>query len=491
MRKFLNKIDLADLAAYGLIFIFIIIFVFLSFGRHDALKSYLNDLGTYDQALWNTVHGHFFHLTSSMVNVDNYLGAHFSPILLFFVPFYALFPSPKWFLFFQALAVGLSAVPIYWMAREKLKSQLIGLVILTAYLFYPALHNGLLYDFHELVLATFFAAWAFYFLEKRKDCWFIFFATLLALSQEHLVLLVFGMGLYLIFIKKRKKFGIIVSAASLAYFFLVMLIFIPYFSSTGKPALVYSESPYPSRYAWLGSSIPDIAKNIFLHPLIVLKILFSAARIKYMFFLVAPVFSLALFSWPVAIMLPVLATYLLSSNSMTFDIFFYHSAILAPFVYFSAIFTLRRWFLDSQFLLTLFLALVLIFSVGSSFLFSVSPLSSYYKISDYRPNTHAQKIAEIKKIIPADASLSVQHNLGPHFSQRQLLYRFPLMKDQTQYVLLDTTDPYKNNPRQLFQFEYALQVNYDDWLNNIEELKKSDKYDLIYDKNGYLLFKLK
>ena len=491
MRRLLNKIDLADLAAYCLIFIFIIIFVFLSFGRHDALKSYLNDLGTYDQAIWNTVHGHFFHLTSSMVNVDNYLGAHFSLILLFFVPFYALFPSAKWFLFWQAAAVGLSAIPIYWMAREKLKSKLAGLVILIAYLFYPALHNGLLYDFHELVLATVFASWAFYFLEKKKDRWFIIFSVLLALSQEHLVLLVFMMGLYLVFIKKRKKIGLAVSAASLAYFFLVMLVFIPYFSSTGKPALVYSDSTYPSRYAWLGSSIPEIAKNILSHPLEILKVMFSVERIRYIFLLIAPVFSLALFSWPIAIVLPVLATYLLSSNPMTFDIFFYHSSFFAPFVYFSAIFTLRRWFLDSKFLLTLFLALILMFSVGSSLYFSVSPLSSYYKISDYLPDAHARKIAELEKMIPAGASLSAQHNLAPHFSEREHIYRFPLQKDQADYILLDTTDPYRNNPNQLFQFEYALQVNYDDWQSDIDALKKSEKYDLIYDSDGYLLFKAK
>ena len=472
-----------------LIIVFVLVFTALSFGRHDALKSYLNDLGTYDQALWSTVHGNFFHLTSSMVNIDNYLGAHFSPILMIFLPFYFIFASPKWLLFFQSLAVGGSAIPIYLFAKEKFKSGKLGLLMLAGYLLYPALGNGLLYDFHEIVLAVFFAAWALYFLENENDRWFIFFAALLALSQEHLPLLVFMMGLYLIFIKKRKKFGIIVSGVSLLYFFLVMTVLIPYFSSTGKPALIYSESMYPSRYAWLGSSFSEIAKNIILHPLTIFKVIFSYERLKYIFILVAPVFSLALFSWPFWIILPVLFIGILSSNPMTFSVSFYHSAIFAPFVFFASIYTYKKWFLEDKFLRWMFAILVFAFSLGSSILYGVFPLSPNYKISDYLPSAHAKKIGEVKKMIPADASLSIQHNLGPHFSERQFIYRFPLKKDEAEYVLLDTFDPFADNPKQSFGFEYALQMDTLEWQENIEELKRSDKYDLIFDEDGYLLFR--
>ena len=480
-----------DTIAYFLIIFFVIIFTVLSFGRHDALKSYLNDLGTYDQALRNTIHGNFFGLTSSMVNMDNYFGAHFSPILLIFIPFYLIYASPKWLLFFQVLAVGGSAFPIYLLAKEKLKSAYLGLIFLVSYLFYPALHNGLLYDFHEMVLAVFFTAWALYFLEKQNDKWFVIFASLLALSQEHLPLLVFMTGLYLVFIKKRRKFGAVVSGISLLYFFLVMVVFIPHFSSTGKPALIYSDSLYPSRYAWLGASFSEIIKNIILHPLALLKVIFSYTRLKYIFLLVAPVFSLALFSWEFWLTLPVLAVYLLSSNSMTFNIFFYHSAIIAPFVFFSSVETVRRWFLASAVLRNLFVGLILIFSVGASVIYGISPLSPRYRISDYIPSSHAKGLSEVKKVIPPDASISVQHNLGPHFSERKEIYRFPLGIDKAEYILLDTVDPYADNPRQLFLFEYALQMGIPEWKNSIEELKKSDKYDLVYDKDGYLLFKRK
>lgn len=488
-----NKIksNRPDFLAYVAIASFVLFFVFLSFGRHDSLKSYLNDIGAIDQVVWNTLHGRFFQLTTSMYNESTFLSGHFSPILLFFVPFYAIFSSPKWLLFFQALAVGLSAIPVYLFSKEKLKSAGLGLVFLASYLLNPVLHNGLLYDFHEVVFATVFASFAFYFLEKGRDKWFIFFSVLLALGQEHLPLLVFMMGLYLMFFKKRYKFGLAVSAASLAYFFLVIFVFMPHFSSNGAPALLNGNETYPSRYAWLGKSMPEIFKNILIHPLAILVALFSQERIRYIFQLVLPVFSLGLYSAPILIISPLILINLLSSNSMTYNIFFYHAAIFIPFIYFSAAYTLKKWFLDNKSLRKIFSILILAASLASAIIYGISPLSYIFRVNDFVPGEHAKKIEEVKKMIPRDAFLSVQHNLGSHFTERKEVYRFPLKKDEAEYVLVDREDPYKSNPSQIFKFEYAIQEDIVRWKGFIEEMKENSNYETIYDDGGYLLFKRK
>lgn len=490
MTKKFWKDNHVDAIAYILISLFIIAFTLLSFGRHDSLKSYLNDLGAYDQVIWNLAHGNFFEMSSSMLNEKNFLGGHFSLIVLSFLPFYLISASPKWLLFFQSFSVGISALPVFWLAREKLKSAIVPLIFLVSYLFYPILHNGLIYDFHEVVFAVAFASFAFYFLEKNRDRWFIFFSILLAISQEHLVLLVFMMGIYAIIAKKRYKFGIFVCAASLLYFILVLMVFMPFFSSTKTPALLSSNnSQYPPRYAWLGKNLIEIVKNILLHPFSVLEVLFSAERVRYLFMLVIPVSSLSIFAFPIIIILPLLAINLLSSNSMTFDISYYHSAIFAPFIFFSALYAYKKWFWDSKYLRYLFAFFVLACSIGSSLFWSLTPLSGNYKLSDFVPSPHAKSISEIKKILPEDASLSVQHNLGPHFSERRFVYRFPIQKDEAQYVLLDAIDPYAENPKQHFLFPYALQMDSGEWLSDIDELKKSEKYSLIFDDDGFLLFK--
>jgi uncharacterized membrane protein len=148
MKNIFKNPKAADYMAYGAIVIFVVIFIFLSFGRHDALKSYLNDISAYDQAIWNTVHGRFMHISISAFDEPNLFASRFSPVLLIFVPLYAVFSSPKWLLLLQILSAGASAVPIYLLAKEKLKSAQMALIILISYLLYPILQNGLLYDFH-------------------------------------------------------------------------------------------------------------------------------------------------------------------------------------------------------------------------------------------------------------------------------------------------------------------------------------------------------
>ncbi len=487
----LSKISSADYLAYFLVFAFMASYSFLSFSRHDALKSYLNDLGTYDQVVWNTAHGHFFDNSSNMLNERNYLGAHFSPILLFFVPFYLIFSTPKWLLFFQSLAVGLAGIFIYLFAKEKLKSAFLALIFLGGYLINPFLGNGALYDFHEAVLAVFFAAGAFYFLEKKRWTAFFIFAALLALGQEHLSLLVFMMGLYLFFIKKQRKTGFWVSALSLSYFFLVMFVLMPHFSSSGNPALIANSSPYHSRYAWLGGNFGEIIRNIISNPLVILKIIFSGNRLKYLVALVVPVFSLAIYAWPIVIALPIILINLLSSVSMTYSVYSYHSAILIPFVFFSAIVSFKRWFLGNPTMEKLFAALILAFSLGSFYLYSLFPLSPNSKLSDFLPSRHAQDLTEIKNIIPPNASLSVQHNLGPHFSGRREIYRFPIKSDETDYTIIDRYDPYAKDFEKAFDFGYALQMDMGDWANRIENIKKSPDYQIIFDDGNYLVFKNK
>lgn len=490
-KKYFKRIageTAADLAARLIALLFVIVFVLLSFSRHAALKSYLNDLGTYDQVVWNTLHGHFFDNSSNMLGERNYLGSHFSPILLLFVPFYAIVASPRWLLFFQAFAVGASAFFIFAFAKENLKKVSLALVFLLSYLLNPYLHNGLLYDFHEVVFAVFFSAGAFYFLEKRNNKLFILFAIFLALCQEHTALLIFMMGVYAIISQKRYKLGLATCAASFGYFLLTMLAFMPRFSATGNPSLISNSSSYPLRYSWLGKGLGEIAKNILFHPLMIVKFMLSGDRPKYLFSLIAPVFSLGLFSWPIIIIFPMICINLLSSLSLTYSVFFYHSAIFIPFIYFSAIITFKRWFLGNRNMEIFFSAAILIFSFFCFYAYSAVPLAAMNsKLNEFLPSENAKKIEMIKSMIPADASISVQHNLGPHFSERQGLYRFPLRVDDSEFVVLDRFDPYAGS--KTFDFQYALQVDAAEYQSNIEKLKASLNFEVFFDDGEYLIFK--
>ncbi|MGB6012803.1 MAG: DUF2079 domain-containing protein, partial [Desulfobacterales bacterium] len=58
--------------------------------------SSINDLGQFDQAVWGGLHGEPFLNTITLNQPANWLGLHFQPILILFVPLYAIIPSIIW-----------------------------------------------------------------------------------------------------------------------------------------------------------------------------------------------------------------------------------------------------------------------------------------------------------------------------------------------------------------------------------------------------------
>jgi len=486
------KKQIPNIIAYLLIAIFIVVFCWLSFARHDGLKSYLNDLGAIDQVIWNTIHGNFFQGSSIMLAQSydyNYLGAHSGFILLLIAPFYWLWSSPKMLLLIQVVAVALGSLPIYWLAKEKLKSSWAGLALMSAFLLYPAVQNALLYDFHEVVLAVPLFIYAFYFLEKDRKNLFILFAVLACLCQEHIALIFFMVGLYIILVKKQKKFGLLVSGISLLWFILLLALIMPAFSSTGEPELLQSETNiYRSRYAWLGNDFPEIIKFIFTNPGRIISHFWQIDKLRYLFYLLMPVFGLAVFSPIVLIALPIVLINMLSSYEMPFNLNFYHSSLLAPMIFFSTIFALKKYFADNKKYLNFFLYMIVLASLATNYLFTLTPWTAKYSLADFAVTDHSRKIAEIKEIIPQEASMSVQHNLGSHFTHRRDIFRFPLALHQAEYVLLDFTNPYRNNPGQYFKFDYALQLNRDKWVNLTTDVFNNREYGTRYFADGYLLF---
>ena len=105
------------------IFIYFILTLIISFSYHWAYMSSLTDLGTFDQAVWGTLHSDFFLNTNTVSKKVSYLGIHFRPVLLIFLPFYAILPKAEWMILAQSFALSLTAWPIYLLAKQVTKSD--------------------------------------------------------------------------------------------------------------------------------------------------------------------------------------------------------------------------------------------------------------------------------------------------------------------------------------------------------------------------------
>ena len=205
----LGKIALVAEKRANRIIVILILFYSIAFSgytifMHYAFKTYAWDLGIFTQSMWSTVNmgKPLFYTVETYVNPSqNFLGTHFSPILFLIVPFYAAFQSPTTLLVIQSFVLGLAALPIYWIARDKLNSNLWGLTFAAAFLLSPAVHSINCFDFHVQSFIPLFFAFTFYFIEKRKYISGILFAFLTLSTIEFAPVLVGALAFY--FVLKR------------------------------------------------------------------------------------------------------------------------------------------------------------------------------------------------------------------------------------------------------------------------------------------------
>ncbi len=200
------------------------------------LDQLTQDMAIYEQALYNSWHGHFLEYTLDLrfpgIGFSR-LGDHFEPIMLVFLPLYRVWASPVWLLLAQAAALALGAPAVARMTRQWYGSAFAALAFAFAYLMFPGFYAALISEFHAVVLAVPCLLWGVCFgLERR---WTASAACLvLAMGcKESLPATVFLIGLYLAW-RSDRRFGLAVSGVALVWLWVAVHVIIPHFSPTGS-----------------------------------------------------------------------------------------------------------------------------------------------------------------------------------------------------------------------------------------------------------------
>jgi uncharacterized membrane protein len=489
---FYKNISIYNLILGLSIVLYIVLFTYLSFSQHDGLKTQMNDLGNMSQPIYNTTQGKFM-FSSNYIIAEKYelvrFGIHANFILLLFVPIYYFLADPKVLLFTQTLLIGLGAYPLYLLSKCVFKkSNYTLLVFPLAYLINPMVHDVNLYDFHPVAVAMPLIIFAFYFLYTKKYMLFYLFAFFLSITNEDMPLIVAMMGIYMFFAQKERFRGLVVFLIAAIYFFVTVQFIMPYFMEGTRLEIVHR------RYSHLGDGAFGIVGNFFVNPGVFFKSAFTIDKLSYVATLLLPVLYLPFLSLNIFFLaLPSLIINLLSSEAMTYYPFhFYHTAPILSFVFISAVFSfykLKNY--KRRNIYEFSVASLLISSLFFSLFFSPAPYSLVSSWSEFKVSEHAKKITDIKKIIPNTASLSVQNNIGAHFSHREQIYTFPFLSDQTEYVLLDVTDPYevvRVFPRDR-NFMFISRKSLDGYFNETMKMFENPNYSVLYASDGYLLFK--
>lgn len=170
MKKLVNFLTnnklLVVLFVYSL-FIFAVN-IRINYFRYDNFDFGKFDLGNMSQMLWNTMNGRFMYLTDYFgTNLPRWAMSHVDPILLLFLPVFAIFPNSMTLVVGQLVLVIFGSLIVYYIAKQQLGSSLSGFIAGLIYLSYPAL--GFLTawtGFHGVSAAIPFFLLAFYLLER-------------------------------------------------------------------------------------------------------------------------------------------------------------------------------------------------------------------------------------------------------------------------------------------------------------------------------------
>ncbi len=438
MREKTNK-TILYLAIFAYIFYFGLIswIKFFSYGFHDF------DLAVHALSMWNIAHGSIY---NSILGVP-FLGNHVNLILFLIYPLYAIFQHPLTILFLQTLALGLGALPLYFLARRMLGVNW-GLLVALSYLFYPPLAYTNLFEFHPPALATFFLLMSIYYFESASFAKFMLFAGLSMFCQENVPLAVFMLGL-LAFIRRRSLKWIIVPMVVSAVYFMVVILAMSAFNN--------NTIQFFSLYNSLGQTPREAILNILTHPGIIIKILFRKECFVYILQLFSPVLFLS-FLAPLSLIpaLPFFFQHMLSSRNTELSIFYHYSAEIIPFVYLSLIYGIKKALDNKLFsrpvILQVFLSAAIIIS---SFYFGphfkvFSPILNEFR-KDYLDNYRDKLVSDI----PKDAAVVATFEFLPHLSNRKFLYSFHhifsgyytlsdkpyALGENARYALIDFNDP--------------------------------------------------
>lgn len=443
--QFWDRLFVALVCAYVGLFGTLAVLRYLTFhtGYYDLNTAW--DLGQYGQLVWNSLHGRLLEGTF-VKDTATFLGKSFAPILLAFVPVYAVWASPIVLLVVQVLGLGIAGFPIYWWARQQVGGGWAWLIALTYYL-HPGLQHIGLTEFHEIALVVPLLAFATFFLLREHYRGLLVCLALGLLVKEEIGLVVAMFGVYIFLLQRRRVLGASVALFGMVWTVLLLQVLIPFFRGAeyGSTFYYFGQGEIGgggARYGYLGRSVPEIALTLLTQPGKVLAYVWIPEKIAYVFHLFTPLACVPLVGAEIlTLAFPTFTYSVLSTYPLQYEIRSYYFSPLLPFLFFALTSGVKRiitWRTGMQYALATALC---VSSIGAYFLNGAGPFARHFQPHRYIFNQHTLEINHLLAQIPSDAIVIGQNEFLAHLSKRQFLYEVPVIPHyhQADYLVADTT----------------------------------------------------
>jgi len=397
---------------------YFVTFSTLSLMQHWAFYT-ANDLGVFNQKLYNTLHGRFF--LSPETNGGQY--AHMDYLILSFLPIYVFFPYAETLLVLQSAVLAAAALPLYLLATKRLKDRRAACLIAATYLVYPALHYLNLYDYHSTIMAVPLLITGFWLFDSGRFRLSLLSFAMAMLADETVSIFVMLSSLYFL-LSKERKWALRLGLFAATWFVIEMMIILPNDLVSGGPYF----DIYRSRYDHLGSTQWDVMTSIATNPVAALTYGGIESRTTYAFQMLAPLGFLSLLDPAILISTPQVAANFFSKYDWMRNITQSYTPLIIPFAFMSAVFGMQRLSRRfkkltprrlSVFMLACCLASFFSFGLGNM---QIAKGFAERMVQDQELTLAVQETA---LAIPENATVSAPYHILPHMQGKDRIYRQP------------------------------------------------------------------
>lgn len=430
------------------------------------------DLGFFSNICWNTLHGDWFY---SSILERNFMAVHVNWILWPLSVFYRLFSGAEVLLVAQAVMVAM-VVPILWRTAQKITGSFTGgLMASLLFVSSPYIGHTISNDFHPdvwLLPCLFLAvsAWC-----DKKPARLIFFGLLSLLAKEDVSVVLCGFGAFLLLQKNWRLTGLLLLSASIGIFLFHTQFFIPRFLEGGHTSILYS------RYSFLGNNFQEMARNLFMNPMVYARaFLYEPTKFWRFACYFFPVAGLTFLS-PLFLIPPILSVmpHLFSQASTQLSLADIYSLPSQAFIFIGAVLGANKLLGTIGRRRVVHLAGFLLIIAGGGIFRS----PRYFRSE--KPE-RIRAFHELKSLVPLDVPVAAQQNLLPHFDCRRFIQLFPLRTAMSglQTKVLENPDYIVCD-----RIGNALPWNEIDLGSAIAEMEQNSDYEKIFERENFVLFK--
>jgi uncharacterized membrane protein len=402
--------DAAWLALVATTTIYIVLTARWAMRNHDGFGTLGYDFGIFDQGLWLLSR---FERPFVTIMGRHLLGDHTSFILLPLAPVYWVIPSAKVLLIAQATALGIAAVPVFLIAREKLRHELLACGIAVAFLAHPALASTSFEQFHPDAFEVPVLLFALWFMIRARWRPFLACVVVLLLVKEDVAALTVALGIY-VAVRHDRRIGLATCAVSAGYAAFAVAVIKPHWGVPG--------GYYAGRVPFGG--LGGLIRTTVRHPTEVIRYLSEDGRPWYAWQMVASFGLLSLLA-PSLLLVAIgpFALNVLSTFTYQHRIRYHYGTLILPVLVTAAIFGVAR-------ARTLrgrggLVALMVASALASAFLWGPIPGARQPGHIGDPGSAFARDARAALRLIPPDASVSAFYPFTTHVTHREHVYEFP------------------------------------------------------------------